>query len=108
MDTLHLYLDRMREEQLAQRSQLADLREAQAESVALLRAIYRLLRERGTPDSTPSPHRSSILPSLPVLGPAAWLQYGAIGLLGTYLLNGGDALTALDKLLGAAKLFGMP
>jgi hypothetical protein len=43
-----------------------------------------------------------------VLGPAAWLQYGAIGLLGTYLLNGGDALTALDKLLGAAKLFGMP
>ena len=105
MDTLHLYLDRMREEQLAQRNQIADLREAQVESLALLRAIVRRLQERPKSDSTPSKSKPSVLPAL---GTATWLQYAAIGLLSTYLWQGGDALTALEKLMAVGRVFGAP
>lgn len=90
--TVQLLLD-IRDHQHRNSAQLLDVIERQDESIRLLRSIGKLLRDKDTTPKLPLP-------------PGIWttgLQYLAVAGALVYLLKGGD----LEKLAGAAKLFGL-
>jgi hypothetical protein len=90
--TVQLLLD-ARDQQQMMLTLLQDIAEQQEENSRILRGIGKLLRDKGAKPQL------SLPPGLLTTG----LQYLAVAGALVYLLKGGD----LEKLAGAAKLFGL-